>query len=188
MHNSKTSYRYLMALPIGVATVLCLGAAPAVVRSISAGFGLIGGGTGNVTLSVDTAAIQRRVSDVCGAGEAIQAIATSGAVTCAPTGPPLTAFVHRATAATIPEVEPGVSIIDNPLTNGDPDAILLVTPRVSDPGGTNVVDPHPIAVTYITTATCPGCDPVLLNKWLITHADSTVITPGAEYNVVVVKP
>ena len=37
---------------------------------------------------------------------------------------PVFAFVHDVTPATIPEVEPGASIIDNPLTNSDPDAKL----------------------------------------------------------------
>jgi hypothetical protein len=188
MQASKMPYRPLMAIPIGFAALLGLGAAPAVVRSITVGVGLIGGGTGAVTLDVDTAVIQRRLSGACSAGAAISAVAADGGVTCTPTGTMVAAFVHHATAASIPEAEPGVSIIDNPLTNGDPSAILTVTPRLTDPGNTNLVDQHPVAVTYITTATCPGCDPVFLNKWLITHADSTVITPGVEFNVMVVKP
>jgi hypothetical protein len=189
MKANKSSRRYLILIPIGCAAFMGLGAAPVagVVRSITAGFGLTGGGTGEVTLAVDASVIQSRVSGACAAGQAISAVLANGGVTCTPVGTRITAFVHRAAPETIPEVEPGVTIIDNALTNGDPAAILVVTPRVSDPGGTNLVDGHPIAVTYITPATCPSCNAVLLDKWLITHGDGTVIPPGVEFNVLVVK-
>jgi len=190
MRLSKPSLRNLLSVPLAFATLLAVGgAAPivGVVRSITAGFGLTGGGTGDVALAVDTALIQRRVGGVCGVGQAISAIQSNGSVTCRPVGTPVTAFVHKATTETIPEAEPGVSIIDNELINGDPSAIVLVTARLTDPGATNFVDSHPIAVTYITTATCPGCDPVFLEKWLIIHGDNTVIPVGAEYNVLIVK-
>jgi len=188
MQANTPRYRYLLVVPLFLVAIGGLGAAPAVVRSLTAGFGLVGGGTGNVTLAVDTAAIQRRVTGACGAGEAISAVSSTGAVSCTPAGTPLLAFVHDVTAETIPEVEPEVSIIDKPATNGDPDAVLVVTPRVNDPGGANVVDPHPIAVSYVTTATCPNCDPVLLNRWMLSHADSAVMTAGVSFNVLVVKP
>jgi len=163
-------------------------AGPAIVRSITAGFGLSGGGTGDVTLAVDPTVIQQRVSGSCNAGAAIRAVAQNGSVTCQVAGTTVTAFVHHATADTIPEVEPGVTIIDNPLTNGDPAAVLVITARVRDPGGSNLVDSHPLAVQYVTTETCPFCDPVLLDKWQIRNADSSVMTVGADFNVLVVKP
>jgi hypothetical protein len=136
---------------------------------------------------VDPSVIQARVSGGCSVGSAIGAIAADGTVTCRPTGTQVTAFVHAATPATIPEVEPAVTLLDYPLLNGDPDAIVIVTPRVVEPGGSNLVDPHPVAVSYTTVASCPNCDAILLDKWAILNADSTVMTPGAEFNVMVVK-
>jgi hypothetical protein len=187
MHISKQSRRYLLLAAIASVAVVTLGAAPAVVRSLTAGFGLTGGGAGDVTLAVDPAVIQTRVNGACGAGSAIAAIAANGTVTCRPTGTLVTAFVHRASSATIPEVEPWMTLLDYPLLNGDADAIVTVTSRVVEPGGANLVDPHPIAVAYTTTDTCPGCAAELLDKWAIVNADSTVMTVDAAFNVLVVK-
>jgi hypothetical protein len=53
------------------------------IAGVTAGTGLTGGGTsGNVTLSVDTNAIQARVSGSCPAGSSIASIAANGSVTC----------------------------------------------------------------------------------------------------------
>jgi len=53
----------------------------------AAGSGLSGGAaSGNVTLSVDTTTIQKRVTGTCAAGNAIRVIDVNGNVTCEPVG------------------------------------------------------------------------------------------------------
>jgi len=92
------------------------------------------------------------------------------------TGTP--AFVHRATAANIEGGATHRTTITNPLTDGDHDAILIVTPNYN-PGETgNVLDSHPIGVYY---------NPAL-SKWQIFHQDLVAMTLNAAYNVLVIKP
>jgi hypothetical protein len=53
------------------------------ITGVAAGTGLVGGGSaGDVSLSVDTTVIQRRIGATCAAGSSIRAIAADGAVTC----------------------------------------------------------------------------------------------------------
>jgi hypothetical protein len=60
-----------------------INAANAGIETLLAGFGLIGGGSGDsVNLSVDSSLFQRRVTSSCNFGSAIRSISASGGVTC----------------------------------------------------------------------------------------------------------
>ena len=80
-------------------------------------------------------------------------------------------FVHVATAANISVSE---TIIDNPLTNGHPDAIILVTPNWN-PGdaGPGMYDDHPIGVFYDGS------------NWTIFNEDEVAMSVGAAFKVFV---
>lgn len=62
------------------------------ITGVTAGFGLTGGGSsGAVSLAVDTASIQQRVTGSCPAGQSISAIGSSGSVTCVADRTPIAA-------------------------------------------------------------------------------------------------
>ena len=66
-------------------TVTCEPTGSGDITAVSAGTGLTGGGSsGDVTINVDTTAIQQRVSGTCGTGNAIRVIQADGTVTCEP--------------------------------------------------------------------------------------------------------
>ena len=74
--------------------------------------------------------------------------------------------------------------IDHPLTNGKPDAILVVTSLGSVTGGASVF-PEPVAVYYEPTAQPGGCP---TNRWVIFSLGSTTMTVGQRFNVFVINP
>lgn len=59
---------------------------PVGVTSVTAGSGLVGGGSGAVSLSANTSVLQARVTGACGASQAIRSIDAAGGVTCEPVG------------------------------------------------------------------------------------------------------
>jgi hypothetical protein len=76
------------------------------------------------------------------------------------------AFVHT---ATVDNISGATTIIDNPLTNGEPTAILIIT----SVGTLNA----PIGVLYDN----PN------NRWRILRTDGTAMPAGAKFNVLVIK-
>jgi hypothetical protein len=64
------------------------------------------------------------------------------------------------------------------MTDGDPNALLIVTMNYNTPGGTQYVyDPHPISVYWNSVK----------NGWDIFNSDLAVMPPNAVFNVLVVK-
>ena len=88
---------------------------------------------------------------------------------------PTPAFIHSVTSSNRTGKHNGITVIDHPLCNGDPDAILIVTPRMTF--GEQV--PHePIAVMYGYPA----------GRWSIFNMDDDDLRVGLKYNILVIKP
>jgi hypothetical protein len=82
-------------------------------------------------------------------------------------------FVHRATAANIAGSR---TYIDHPLTNDNPNAIVLVTKNLNPGGVGDTHNEHPIGVVYSNGE----------QKWAVFNQDLTSMPDGAAYNVMVI--
>jgi hypothetical protein len=67
------------------------------------------------------------------------------------------------------------SYLDNPLTNGEPNAMLSVTQNWNPEGGRGVYNDHPMGVVYDQD----------VQKWAIYNQDGTLMPNGAAFNVAV---
>jgi hypothetical protein len=63
--------------------------------------------------------------------------------------------------------------LDNPLTNGEPEALLTVTQNWNPGGGRGVYNDHPIGVLYEAD----------LRKWAIYNGDGAPMPDGAAFNI-----
>ena len=83
-------------------------------------------------------------------------------------------FIQTATASNITT---DFTLIDNGATNGNPNALLFVTPNWN-PGGVCgcLDDPVPVGVFYEAS----------LHEWAIFNEDQSSMTPGESFNVLVV--
>jgi hypothetical protein len=84
--------------------------------------------------------------------------------------PDTSVFVHVATAANI---NSNWTTIDHPLTNGKPNAIVLVTPNWNPGSVGGTYDNHPIGVWYTA------------GKWAIFNQDIAAMPVGAAFNVII---
>lgn len=82
------------------------------------------------------------------------------------------AFVHMASAA---NTLAHVTYIDNPLTNNNPNAFLLVTQNWNPGGGTGTYNDHPVQVGYFG------------GSWFILNEDFANMPAGASFNVLVLS-
>ncbi len=92
-------------------------------------------------------------------------------VTGAGVGTSTAAFIQVATASNISSAS---TIINNTLCNGDPNAVLLVTPNFNAGSG---YWNHPVGVFYDT----------LVSKWGIFNEDDATMTAGPAFNVLIIK-
>ena len=81
-------------------------------------------------------------------------------------------FVHY---AKLGNTEGSRTYLDNPLTNGEPDALLRVTQNWNPGGGRGVYNDHLIGVLYDADA----------RKWAIYNTDGAPIPYGAAFNIAV---
>ncbi len=95
-------------------------------------------------------------------------------VTGAGINTPTAVFTHEVTAGNIDPTDARTTIIDNPLTNGDVKAILIVTTVLLPGRGVF----KPAFIDYNTA----------IGKWRIIHTDLSQMTAGENFNVLVVKP
>jgi len=79
-------------------------------------------------------------------------------------------FVHRDTPENTVDNE---TYIDHPSTNGNPDAVLSVTPNWNPGGGAGTYNDHPVDVRYDTDE----------EKWAILNTDLGPMPQSAAFNV-----
>jgi hypothetical protein len=86
--------------------------------------------------------------------------------------PSASVFVQTATTA---NTSAAVTYIDSPLTNGKPNAHLLVTPNLNPPGMTGFVSNHRVGVAYSASR----------KQWGVLNEDAAAMPIGAHFNVMV---
>jgi len=84
-------------------------------------------------------------------------------------------FIHRANSTNIFS---NVTIIDHPQCNGNPNAVLILTPNWNPGGSGGTYNNHATGVYYDTAS----------QRWAIFNEDSAVMPLNAAFNVLVFKP
>jgi len=90
------------------------------------------------------------------------------------------AFVHVVTEGNLVEdplkLDPGMTIINHPLCNNDPNAILIVTPIYNPLNGLVDITPTKFAIRYVSAWD---------NRWTIA---AEPLRAGHRFNILVIKP
>ncbi len=79
-------------------------------------------------------------------------------------------FVHRATEENVSQ---NSTYIDHPISNSNPDAILVVTPNWNPEGSLGIYNDHPIGVWYDSEA----------QRWAVFNQDLADMPVEAGFNV-----
>jgi hypothetical protein len=100
--------------------------------------------------------------------------------TAVPQGATFEVEVHQASATFIHHAGSlntagNYTYLDNPLTNGEPDAVLSVTQNWNPGGGRGVYNDHPIDAVYDAK----------LEKWAVFNRDGAPMPRGAAFNIAV---
>ena len=128
--------------------------------SMTAGSFTVGGGNASGTVGVNTLAVTNKIR-----------VPGAGVDTATP------AFVHVATGANIEALNPHRTTISNPLCDGDPNAMLIITHNYNPGGGGGILDANPTSVYYNPT----------LSKWQIYHDNFAALATNCAWNVLVIK-
>ena len=83
-------------------------------------------------------------------------------------------FVHRAAPENL---SANSTYLDNPVTNGNPNAVLYVTQNWNPGGGTGTYNEHPVGVWYDDGR----------QKWAIFNQDRETMRDGSAFNVTVLE-
>jgi hypothetical protein len=128
-------------------------------------------------------------ADNFGGGAAVKIYNGSFAVSGAGVGSSTTAFILQVNTTAFGSGgnlcggQPSQAVIDHPLLNNDPNAIVLVTPRESTttpPGGSA----GPVSAFYLSAG---GCTPAAGNRWTIRDKSGAALINGSQYNVFIIK-
>jgi hypothetical protein len=120
-------------------------------------------GTGTGVYGISSTGTGGRFSSVSGV-----ALEVDGKIQVGGSAP--AAFEWTVTGASIDCAGDFCTNIDNPATNGFPDAILIVTHRYAG------YNPHPVGVNYVG------------GKWRIYNEDTAAMPVGTKFNVLVIHP
>ncbi|HEV2393664.1 MAG TPA: hypothetical protein VG146_15030 [Verrucomicrobiae bacterium] len=148
------------------------------------GYGVYGY-SGNGSGVVGQSSAESGVIGASATGSGVYASSGSNALTIASGGiqvsgaglsTPTAAFVQVCTSAN--QTAPHRTTIDNPLCNGNPNAILLVTHNYNPGGSGGNLETHPYSVWY------NGAN----SKWEIYNDDFATMAVGTTFNVLIVRP